>query len=416
MIFTKRIWTFSLGIFIVAAVFYVIILKNVRIQERDTTAEPIDQPTAPNASGWVEEAALPVRACTVERSNLVIRLKSPGEAFTKKKALIKAELTGVVREVRADEGKRVREGEVLVVLDDRSSRLRLKKAEAERLNRLSEMLSENLFGDKERKSPDSMTDELRLSNGELEKAASRLATGEIGRAEFDRVRNAHEVLFIEAGMKKDEVQAAAKGLTQAEVEVAIARMELDRTRVRAPFEGIVTGVKISSGESVGPGQDLFTLVDVREIRVEARVLESEIGRIKIGREASLKFAAYPGRVFRGKVRAVSPVVDPETKTCGVHIVIENPIEEIMPGMHAEVEIEAEVFKDRLLIPQEAVLVRGGRKLVFVVGDGLAKWRYIEPGLENERFVEVLEGVKEGEEIITDGHLTLAHDAEVKIVE
>ncbi len=85
-------------------------------------------------------------------------------------------------------------------------------------------------------------------------------------------------------------------------------------------------------------------------------------------------------------------------------------------MHAEVEIAAEVFRNRLLVPQEAVLVRGGRKLVFVVGDGLAKWRYIESGLENERFVEVLEGVKEGDEIITDGHLTLAHDAEVKIVE
>jgi RND family efflux transporter MFP subunit len=145
-------------------------------------------------------------------------------------------------------------------------------------------------------------------------------------------------------------------------------------------------------------------------------LESEIGRIKAGREADLRFAAYPGRVFRGKVRAVSPVVDPETKTCGAHIVLDNPSGEIKPGMHAEIEIAAEVFRDRLLVPQEAVLVRGGRKLVFVVGDSLAKWRYIEPGLENERFVEVLEGVKEGDEIITDGHLTLAHDAEVKIVE
>ena len=151
-----------------------------------------------------------------------------------------------------------------------------------------------------------MTDELRLSNEELEKAASRLATGEIGRAEFDRVRNAHEVLLIEAGMKKDEIQAAAKGLTQAEVEVAIARMELDRTRVRAPFEGIVTGVKISSGESVGPGQDLFTLVDVREIRVEARVLESEIGRIKIGREASPKIRRLSGPRLPGKGQSREP--------------------------------------------------------------------------------------------------------------
>jgi RND family efflux transporter MFP subunit len=275
---------------------------------------------------------------------------------------------------------------------------------------------ESQFGEPERKSPGSMTEEVRLSNEEFEKAASRLAIGEIGRAEFDRARNAREVLLIETGMKKDEVKAAAKGLTQAEIEVAIARVELDKTKVLAPFEGIVTGVKISTGESVGPGQDLFTLVDIREIRVETRVLESEIGRIRTGREADLRFAAYPGRIFRGKVRAVSPVVDPETRTCGAHIVLDNPSGEIKPGMHAEVEIVAEVFRDRLLVPQQAVLVRGGRKLVFVVENGLAKWRYIEPGLENERFVEVLEGVKEGDEIITDGHLTLAHDAEVKIVE
>ena len=416
MIFSKRTLAFSLGIIIVAALFHIFILKNGRPRTGETTAEAVDQPAGPSAAGRVEETPLPVKAVRVGRGDLVILLKSPGEAFTEKKALIKAEVSGVVKEVKAEEGKRVRTGEVLVVLDEQSSLLRLEKAEAERLNRLSEMLLENQFGDTEQKSPGSMTEELRLSNEEFEKAASRLAMGKIGRAEFDKVRNAHEVLLIEAGMKKDEIQAAAKGLTQAEVEVAIARMEIDKTKVRAPFDGIVTGVKASIGESVRPGQDLFTLVDISEIRVEARVLESEIGRIKSGREANLRFASYPGRVFRGKVRAVSPVVDPETKTCGAHIVLDNPSGEIKPGMHAEVEIAAEVFRDRLLVPQGAVLVRGGRKLVFVVGNGLAKWRYIEPGLENECFVEVLEGVKEGDEIITDGHLTLAHDAEVKIVE
>lgn len=416
MIFSKRTLAFSLGIIIVAALSYIFILKNGRPRNGEATAEAVDQPEAPGAAGRVEETPLPVKAVRIGRGDLVILLKSPGEAFTEKKALIKAEVSGVVKEVKTEEGKHVRAGEVLVVLDEQSPRLRLEKAEAERLNRLSEMLLENQFGDTERKSPGPMTEELRLSNEEFEKAASRLAVGKIGRAEFDKVRNAHEVLLIEAGMKKDEIQAAAKGLTQAEVEVAIARMEIDKTKVRAPFDGIVTGVKASIGESVSPGQGLFTLVDIREIRVEARVLESEIGRIKAGREADLRFAAYPGRIFRGKVRAVSPVVDPETKTCGAHIVLDNPSGEIKPGMHAEVEIAAEVFRDRLLVPQEAVLVRGGRRLVFVVRDGLAKWRYIEPGLENERFVEVLEGVKEGDEIITDGHLTLAHDAEVKIVE
>jgi multidrug efflux pump subunit AcrA (membrane-fusion protein) len=89
-------------------------------------------------------------------------------------------------------------------------------------------------------------------------------------------------------------------------------------------------------------------------------------------------------------------------------------------MHAEVEIAADVYKDRLLVPQDAVLVRGGRKLVFVVENGLAKWRYVEIGLENERFAEILPstepgwGVQAGEQVIVEGHFTLAHDAKVVV--
>jgi multidrug efflux pump subunit AcrA (membrane-fusion protein) len=98
----------------------------------------------------------------------------------------------------------------------------------------------------------------------------------------------------------------------------------------------------------------------------------------------------------------------------VHIAVENPQEEIKPGMHAEVEIAADIYKDRLLVPQEAVLVRGGRKLVFAVEEGLAKWRYIEVGLENKDYAEVLDGVKEGEMVIVEGHFTLAHDARVQV--
>jgi len=99
----------------------------------------------------------------------------------------------------------------------------------------------------------------------------------------------------------------------------------------------------------------------------------------------------------------------------VHVVVENLKEEIKPGMHAELEIAAEVHKDRLLVPQEAVLVRGGRKLVFVVEEGQARWRYVEVGLENESVAEVLDGVKEGEKVIVEGHFALAHDAPVSII-
>ena len=141
-----------------------------------------------------------------------------------------------------------------------------------------------------------------------------------------------------------------------------------------------------------------------------------------GREVDLRFSAFPDRAFRGRIEAVSPVINAEDKTCAVHVTMDNPSEEVKPGMHAEVEIPTEIFKDRLLVPQQAILVRGGRKLVFAVEGDIAKWRYIEVGLENERFAEVLPGkepgwgVSAGDNVIVEGHVTLAHDTKVSIVQ
>jgi RND family efflux transporter MFP subunit len=233
-------------------------------------------------------------------------------------------------------------------------------------------------------------------------------------ADFALAAQDYEMALIESGMRKEEVMAASKGLTQAEIDVKTAELDLEGTEIRAPFAGIITDIKVSPAEKVEPGRDLFTLVDISGIKVIAKVLESEVGRMRTGRKVDLRFSGCPGRVFRGAVAAISPVVNPEDKTCAVHVALENPREAVKPGMHAEVEIAVEVHRDRLLVPQDAVLVRGGRRLVFVVEEGLAKWRYIEVGLENESYAEVLDGVTEGEMVIVEGHFTLAHDARVNI--
>jgi RND family efflux transporter MFP subunit len=409
MVISKNILALSLVVTILAAGIYFFVFR----VPAKTRVEANGEVPARPAGG---DAPLPVKAVPVVRGDLVIRLMSPGEVFARKRAAIKTEVSGALKEVAAEEGRAVRAGDVLARIDDRIYVLRLESAEAERLRRLSEMLVENRFGGVEKRADADIDEKIRDSAAMLEASAARYAAGGIGLEEYDRIRKAHETLLIEAGRKREEVQAASKGLTQAEVEVAVARLGLERTKVRAPFSGILTGIKVSVGETVSPGQDLMTIVDVRDIRVEARVLESEIGRMKPGREADVRFSAYPGRVFKDRVRAVSPVVDPSDRTCAVHVAIDNGSGEIKPGMHAEVEVAAEIYEGRLLVPQEAVLVRGGRKLVFVVEKGLAKWKYIETGLENERYVEILKGVSEGEKVIVDGHLTLAHDARITLTE
>jgi RND family efflux transporter MFP subunit len=403
----KGILAVSLVVIMVVAGIYFFILH------RPTASKAAGEGTGP-AGPAGREAPIPVKALPIVRGDLVIRLTSPGEIIANKRAVIKAEVSGPLKEVATEEGRAVQAGDVLARIDDRTYKLRLESAEADRLKQLSEMLVENQFGGPEKRVDAPLEARIRDSAAALEASAARHAKGEMGREEYDKISKAHETLLIGAGRKKEEVQAASKGLTQAEVEVSVARLDHERTKVRAPFSGVLTGIKVSVGETVSPGQDLLTVVDFRDIRVEARVLESEIGRMKVGREADIRFSAYPGRLFKGRVRAVSPVVDPSDRTCAVHVAVDNADGELKPGMYAEVEVAAEIYEGRLLVPQEAVLVRGGRKLVFVVENGLAKWRYVTTGLENERYVEILEGAEEGESVIVEGHLTLAHDAKVTI--
>lgn len=409
MIFSKKILIISLVVIVVGAlVFFIFFRGKPDESEKGSAQDPTEE------AQKAKETPLPVKVVEVQRRDLIIKLKSPGEAVTNMKIDMKAEVAGVIKSLNVEESKHVKKGELLVVLDDEKYRLDLELEEATRLNVLSELLVEKRFAEPEesRSGPDK--EKIQKAKDDYEEARRNFRNGLISRVEFEKANAEYELSLIESGEKKEEILAATKGLTQAEIRVKTAKMNLEKTKIKAPFSGLIHDIKVSPQEHVTSGRDLFTLVNIDRIRVHAKVLESEIGKMKVGREVDLKFSAYPGRIFKGEVKAISPVINPQDKTCNVIIGVANPEEEIKPGMHVEVEIAAEIHKDKLLIPQDAVLVRSGRKLAFVVEEGLAKWRYIDVGLENEDYVEVLDGIKEGEPVIIEGHFTLAHDARVRI--
>ena len=382
------------------------------------TGQAAGQPPAQKPAA----APLPVKAVKAKIGDLVISLKSPGEAYSREQIVLKAEVGGIVKNLYAAEGLHVKAGDLLVELDDRSYQLQLERQQALRLQRLSELFLEKQFASSSQEAPPAAVERLNKAEAEFQKATVAFQKGLIAQSAYEVVQKDYEIALIEAGRKKDEIQATTKGLTQAEIDVKVAQMELEKTRIRAPFAGILTEIKVSPREHIDAGRELGTLVNISRIWVKAKILESEVGKIRAGREVDLRFSAYPGKVFKGTVEAVSPIVNADDKTCAVHIALGNPTEEIKPGMHAEVEIAAEIYNNRLLVPQEAILVRGGRKLVFVVKNGLAKWRYVKIGVENESFAEILPGdrpeetVNEGDLVITEGHFTLAHDASVTIRE
>lgn len=411
---------------LVAAGLYFLVLDKgpakAENQGENASAESSGAASAPSPDQKTEAAPLPVKVSKAVIGDLVMTLKSPGEAYTEKRVAMKAEVGGVVKNLYAAEGRHVREGDLLVELEDREYRLALERDEANRLRYLSELFLERQFSVTEEPPSQAVVDKVAKAQADYDRVAAGYKSGAVSQAEYERAQSALELALIEAGSKKDEVQAATKGLTQAEVAVKVARLNLEKTRIRAPFSGIITDIKLSPKERIEAGRELFTLVDISRIKVKAKVLESEVGKVVAGREVDLRFSAFPGRTFRGRIEAISPVIDAEDKTCAVHVAMDNPAEEIKPGMHAEVEFPTEIFAGRLLVPQEAILVRGGRKLVFAVEGDIAKWRYIEVGLENEHFAEVLPGkepgwgISAGDTVIVDGHVTLAHDTKISIVQ
>lgn len=411
MIFSKKILTFFLIIVICSAiVFFFVYNKKSESTSSDVLSNSSGQKKA------LEETPLPVKVEKAQKGNLIIKLKSPGEAVTDRKIIMKAEVAGKIKSLNAEESRHVKKGEILLEIEDEEYKLELESQEADRLRYLSEILLEKKFGEYEERS--SRQDEKKIleAEKEYEKARQLFQKGLISTEEFEKKGKQYELALIESGEKKEEIRAAAKGLTQAEIRVKKAKMALEKTKIRSPFYGIVYDIKVSPGEHVSNGSELFTLINIERIKVHATVLESEIRKMKVGREVELTFSSYPEKSFKGTVKAISPIVNPEDKTCKVIIYVANPGEEIKPGMHVDVEIASNIYENRLLIPQEAVLVRGGRRMAFVVENGLAKWRYIQVGFENEDFVEVLEGIEEGEQVITEGHLTLAHDAKVNVIE
>ena len=409
MIFSKKILIISLIVIVIAVLAFFIFFRG----NPDESEEASAQNTAEEARK-VKETPLPVKVVEAQIGDLIIKLKSPGEAVTNMKINMKAEVAGVIKSLNVEESKHVKKGELLVELDDEKYRLDLEQEEATRLKVLSELLVEKRFAEPGETRSGPYREKIKKAKDDYEEARRRFRSGLISKAEFEKASTEYELSLIESGEKKEEIRAAAKGLTQAEIRVKAAQMNLEKTKIKAPFSGLIHDIKVSPQEHVTSGRELFTLVNIDRIRVHAKVLESEIGKMKVGREVDLKFSAYPGKIFKGEVKAISPVINPQDKTCNVIIDVANPEKEIKPGMHVEVEIAAEIHKNKLLIPQDAVLVRSGRKLAFVVEEGLAKWRYIDVGLENEDYAEVLDGVKEGESVIIEGHFTLAHDARVRI--
>jgi Cu(I)/Ag(I) efflux system membrane fusion protein len=182
--------------------------------------------------------------------------------------------------------------------------------------------------------------------------------------------------------------------------------------VYAPASGIVLKREAVPGKYVEPGTTLYEVADLSTVWVSADIYESEVKAVALNQPASVTLTAYPGETFRGTVAYIYPMLNTEARTVRVRLELPNPGLKLKPGMFGNVRLQTEVVKT-LVVPKEAVLETGLRQLVFMDrGQGRYEPASVKLGRRSQDDVEVLEGLKEGDQIVTSANFLL--DAESKL--
>jgi membrane fusion protein (multidrug efflux system) len=172
---------------------------------------------------------------------------------------------------------------------------------------------------------------------------------------------------------------------------------------------------VSPGAYVKAGQDIARLEGIGTLKLDFRVPEIYLGRIRPDQQVQVRIDAFPGETFNGAIYAVEPAVDEQTRTVLLRARVPNPEVRLKPGMFARVSLVLGERKDALLVPEQAIVPRGNENYVFRIVDGKAALARVELGIRRPGEVEITKGLAAGDRIVIDGQLKLKPGALVKIL-
>ena len=298
------------------------------------------------------DSAVAVVTAPVRTERLTTELSALGTARANEAVEIASKTSNLVTVVRFKDGEHVRGGQVLVELDSAQVRADVAEAEANRTE----------------------------SASQVERARGLVATQVVSQAQFEQ---------LEATSKANAARVAA------------ARARLEDTVIRAPFDGRVGLRRVSLGTLVSPGTVITTLDDTSVIKVDFNVPENFLASLREGLDIDATAAAYPSRRFTGRIASIDSRVDPVTRSIIVRAILPNRDGMLKPGMFLSVRI-ARDERNALLIPEAALVPEQSRQFVFVVEKGRAIRREIQIGSREPGRVEVVSGLKSGEQVVVEG--------------
>ena len=317
--------------------------------------------------GFAGMPPMPVEVSEAAVQAVVDRFEAVGTVEASEGASIVAESDGLITKLPFEEGGAVRRGQLIAQIDDAQLAAEVDRAEALRVQ---------------------------------------------GQTSYDRVKN---VVDLKAGSPQ-ELDDAAAALKVAEANLAVAKARLAKSRIVAPFDGVVGSRRVSVGTYVSPGEVITELASINEIRIVFSAPERSLAALS--RDAALvaSSTALPGVTLEGSVLAIDPVLDPQTRNARVVARVVNRDQKFLPGMSANVSVTLRTRPSAITIPNEAVFASGDQSFVFVVRpDSSVVRTAVSLGTRTSDVVEVTSGLEAGTMVVRAGHQKLFDGAKVLAV-
>lgn len=340
-------------IFTVIAIIAVLVIFKFLTGRNVSESSP--RPAAAGGPGRAA-AALPVYTHAATPRVLAEKITATGVILADEGVDLTAETSGRITALNIEEGARVSKGTLLVKINDIDLRAELGRAE-------------------------------------------HLA--QLARLQADRQKQ----LLASQGVSQEAYDVAQNELRVREADIALIKARIEKTEVRAPFDGTIGLRHVSPGGYLTPGDRIATLQSTATLKIDFSVPERYMDRLSTGADVSIRVTGLAD-AFTGNIYAIEPRIDESTRTLRLRARADNPQGRVIPGAFATVEIALRDIPDAILIPAGAIIPGLNEKSVFVIEDGKARPRKVETGLRLASEILVLSGIQAGDTVITSGQLQL----------
>jgi multidrug efflux pump subunit AcrA (membrane-fusion protein) len=379
------------------------------------------------------QTEIPVQISPIVRKTLTYSLVATGDILPMMQVDLFPKVSGYLERIRVNLGDSVHQGQVIAQIDRTEFLQKVKEAEAkvaqakanlaeleagsrpEELRQAEETIRQTQSRFDHAKLQRERVDAL-FKKQVISKKEADLAEMEYTVAEAQLAASQQHLRLLKEGARQEVKEAGRAKLREMEALLALEQIRLQNTDVVAPFQGEIIRRYVDGGALVSPSTPIVNLVHTMTLKVVANVLERDIPLLRPGMRATLRTEAYPERVFEGRVARINIGLDLSTRTLQSEIEIPNSNRLLKPGMFTRIEVVLLEKPEVLAIPRDAVMEEEGKQFVYLVEGNKAARKSILTGIEQDRFLEVKEGLKEGDQVVVRGQEAIRENTRLRVIE